>query len=83
MKTVGIAELKARLSAFLKAVQKGHPITVVDRGRAVARILPIRPEGRLVVRAPLRPLHSAPLPPPVTGAVDSLSALLEERRERR
>ncbi len=82
MKTVGIAELKARLSAHLKAVQKGHPITVMDRGRAVAQIVPIEQKGKLTVRPALRPLHSVKLPPPVKGPIDSLAALLEERGDR-
>ncbi len=80
MKNVGIAELKARLSAHLKSVQKGHPITVVDRGRAVAQLIPMPVEGDISVRKPLRGLHSMRLPPPVAQPVDSLAALLEERQ---
>lgn len=83
MKTVGIAELKARLSAHLKSVQRGHPITVMDRERAVALIVPFEEARRISVRAPIRPLHSFNLPPPVKGPIDSLSALLEERQGHR
>jgi prevent-host-death family protein len=82
MKTVGIADLKARLSAHLKAVQKGHPITVMDRGRAVAQIVPIPQQGKLSIRKAIRSLHSFKLPPPVKGPIDSLAALLEERGDR-
>lgn len=82
MKTVGIAELKARLSAHLKSVQKGHPVTVVDRGRAVAQIVPMPQEGKLSVRKAIRDLHSVRMPPPPEHPVDSLAALLEERGDR-
>jgi antitoxin (DNA-binding transcriptional repressor) of toxin-antitoxin stability system len=36
MKTVKIAELKARLSEFLRIVQTGESIAVLDRNRPVA-----------------------------------------------
>lgn len=38
MDTVGVRELKARLSHHLKRVKAGHTVTITDRGRAVARI---------------------------------------------
>ncbi len=38
MKAVGIRELKARLSAFLREVQGGEVILVTDRGRVVAEL---------------------------------------------
>jgi len=38
MKTVKIAELKNRLSHYLREVQRGHPILVADRDRVIARI---------------------------------------------
>ena len=41
MNTVGVRELKARLSHHLKRVQAGHSVTVTDRGRAIARIQPV------------------------------------------
>ncbi len=85
MKKVRIAELKAHLSAHLKAVRKGQTVTVMDRETPIARIVPYR-EGaapRLRVRPPLRKLHGAPLPPPLSVRVDSLGALLDERRDRR
>lgn len=39
--TVGVADLKARLSAHLRRVQEGHELVVTDHGRPVARIVPI------------------------------------------
>ena len=40
MGTVGVRELKNRLSEFLRRVADGERITVTDRGRAVALISP-------------------------------------------
>lgn len=38
MKMVGIAELKNRLSYYLRRVQRGEAILVCDRDRVIARI---------------------------------------------
>lgn len=40
MTTVGVAQLKARMSEYLARVRAGDEILVTDHGRAVARILP-------------------------------------------
>lgn len=40
MKAVGIRELKARLSAFLRDVGAGETVFVTDRGRVVAELRP-------------------------------------------
>ena len=39
--TVGIREAKAHLSRLLKRVQRGDEVLLKDRGRPVARIVPI------------------------------------------
>lgn len=39
--TVGVRDLKARLSRCLKRVQAGESLTVTDRGRAIATLSPI------------------------------------------
>ena len=58
MKQVGFADLKAHLSGHLRAVRKGEPLLVMDRGTPVARLLPATdPSGGLITRAPNRPLH--------------------------
>jgi len=44
METAPIADLKARLSRFLKRVQAGEEILVTDRGTPVARLVPVRAE---------------------------------------
>ncbi|HEV2521361.1 MAG TPA: type II toxin-antitoxin system prevent-host-death family antitoxin [Candidatus Acidoferrales bacterium] len=40
MKTVGSRELKNRLGRYLGLVRRGETITVTDRGRTVAHIVP-------------------------------------------
>lgn len=43
MKSVNIAELKNRLSAYLNEVRGGEEIIVRDRHTPVAKIIPFRP----------------------------------------
>lgn len=43
MSQVGVRELKDRLSNYLKRVQGGEEIVVTERGRSVARIVPVKP----------------------------------------
>lgn len=96
MKRVPIAQLKARLSAHLKAVMAGEEIIVTDRGRPVARLAPITGEAgadaRLdeliragIIRAPIRSLPDDfwSWPRPADPAGRGLAALLEERAEGR
>jgi prevent-host-death family protein len=40
MKTVGIRDLKNRLSEYLRRVQLGEGLLVTDRGEVVAELLP-------------------------------------------
>jgi prevent-host-death family protein len=86
MKQVGIAELKSRLSEFLRAVQGGETIAVLDRNRAVAHIVPIRERAGLRVRKPVpgspKP-NNVSLPKPSQQTIDVLELLLEERQDQR
>lgn len=83
-RTVKVAELKARLSAYLRAARRGHPVTVCDRDTPIARLVPYWPAGEpLTVRRPVRALQDVPIPPPLGRPVDSLAALLEERQPSR
>ena len=83
MKRVKIAELKDTLSAHLRAVEAGAEVEVTDRGRPIARILPVS-ERAVVLRPPSRPFVSlrarvySPLPHPV----DSTALLRDERQGR-
>lgn len=44
MKVAGVAMLKSRLSEFLAAVKAGEEVSVTERGRPIARIVPIPSE---------------------------------------
>jgi prevent-host-death family protein len=86
MKTVGIAELKSRLSEHLRTVRRGGVVTVMDRHTPIARIVPYREEPPpLVIRRPApgsgRPCD-VPLPPPLKTKVDIVKLLLEDRGKR-
>jgi prevent-host-death family protein len=61
MRTVNIAELKAKLSAHIQLVRDGEEVLVCDRNQPVARIIPCRledqpeQEGRLIANGVLTP----------------------------
>jgi prevent-host-death family protein len=81
MTRVGIADLKARLSAHLRAVRKGRTLTVMDRDRPVARLTPYDAEP-LEVRRATRRVRELRLPPPPAAPTDSLTVLQDDRRRR-
>lgn len=84
MKAVRIAELKSRLSEYLRAVRRGHTLTVLDRDTPIARIVPYTGDSTLLaVRQPLPTspgLHRIPLPRPLDVSFDVVGLLLEERQ---
>jgi len=41
MKTAAISELKARLSEYLNQVKAGMEVLITDRGKPVARLVPL------------------------------------------
>jgi prevent-host-death family protein len=47
MKSVGISDLRQNATAVLRRVASGETVEVTDRGRAVARIVPIHDGSRL------------------------------------
>ena len=83
MKQVRIADLKARLSEYLRAVRGGETIAVLDRETPVAQIIPVGDRSKLRVRKPT-PGTPAPnrvkLPKPATLNLDVVQLLLEERQ---
>jgi len=86
MTDVRIAELKARLSEYLRRVRRGHVITILDRDTPIARVVPYSGSEPLRVREPLRrarSLRDVPLPPPLPLDVDVLDLLLQERQGER
>lgn len=87
MPTVRIADLKARLSEYLRAVRRGHTVTVLDRETPIARIVPYADDAStLRVRRPRAgapALHRVPLPPRLRVKGDVVGLLLEERQPHR
>jgi prevent-host-death family protein len=69
MKEAGIREARQNLSALIDEVRKGHEVTITDRGKPVARLVPPRPaeakpfRGRVAFRRSIQalvtPLSSA------------------------
>lgn len=55
MTSVGIRELKAHLTEYIRRAERGESITVTDRGRAVARIGP-EPAEKPTIEEKLRQL---------------------------
>jgi len=86
MKQVRIADLKARLSQYLRAVRGGETIAVLDRDTPVAQLVPIRRESALRVRKPAPgtpPPNRVRLPKPSKLNLDVVQLLLEERQGHR
>jgi prevent-host-death family protein len=77
-KTVGARELKTRLGTYLRAVAGGATLTVTERGRPVARLMPI-PQDDVTADAALDELAALGIVtrangeqlPPVTAARSS------------
>ena len=86
MRQVRIADLKARLSEYLRAVRRGETIAVLDRETPVARIVPIHEGPALRVRKPAAgapPPNRVRRPKPAKLNVDIVELLLEERQGHR
>lgn len=78
MRGITIARLKATLSAELRRVRAGEPVTVLDRTTPVALLVPV-PDAVRVVRAAESPYAYRQLQPLMTH--DPLRHLDEERAE--
>ena len=86
MKQVRIAELKSRLSEYLRAVRRGETIAVLDRDTPVAQIVPVREHMSLRIRKPAPgtpPPNRILLPKPLGVKTDVVELLLEERQGNR
>lgn len=82
---VGVRELRNNLSRYLDRVRDGEEVVVTDRGRAIARVLPVGTERVLdrliaegVVTPARRPKRRASKPIRTKGTVSDLVA--EQRR---
>ena len=83
--TVGIRELRAKLSSYLDRVKAGEDVVVTERGRPVARISApdgmdtlarLIAEGRVTpAKRPKTPIDLDKLPVQSNGAVADLSHL--------
>jgi prevent-host-death family protein len=86
-KPLGVAEFKAKLSEYLRAVKKGHVLIIADRDQPIARVVPYAAtSGQLAVREPLhnhRTLGDIPMPPPAKLPIDPVTLLLEDRQRER
>jgi prevent-host-death family protein len=82
---VGVRELRDHLSRYLDRVRAGDELVVTDRGRAIARVVPLGAERVLdrliaegIVTPAQRPKRRAAKPIKVKGTVSDLIA--EQRR---
>ena len=82
---VGVRELRNHLSRYLGQVRSGDEIVVTDRGRAIARVVPVGGERLLdrliaegVVTAARQPKRRAAKPIRTKGTVSDLVG--EQRR---
>ncbi|HEX2161465.1 MAG TPA: type II toxin-antitoxin system prevent-host-death family antitoxin [Thermoleophilaceae bacterium] len=47
MRVIGIRELRQQASRYLRDVERGETLEVTDRGRPIARVVPIPPAAGL------------------------------------
>ena len=96
MRTATVSQLKVSLSAYLRQVKAGEELVITERGRPIARLLPLSSstplpehlkamEEKGLLKRGEKPLPSdfwdMPRPPDPQSAV--LSAVLREREEGR
>ena len=93
MKTAAVSELKARLSEYLNQVKAGMEVLITDRGKPIARLVPIlRPkdlkeslvrmekEGLIRIGSGKLPKDFWGMHRPDDSGGKVLQALLEERK---
>lgn len=86
---VGIRELKARLSAYIRQVKAGGTVVIVERGTPVGRIVPVAPpmatRAQMLIEAGLVAWNGQKLaqaaPVARTRGQKTLAGLLLEDRE--
>jgi prevent-host-death family protein len=89
--TANVAQVKAKLSEYLREVKRGGEVVITERGVPVARLVPLDAnerratrEERLIRAGILRPAQSPRKPlgmPKHGGGAAILEALLAERNE--
>ncbi len=96
MSTAAVSDLKARLSEYLKRVRGGAEILITDRGRPVARLVPVakhktkrdslvrmEKQGLIRIGPGKLPKDFWAMPRPKDPNDSVLGALLQDRREGR
>ena len=96
MQTAAISELKARLSEYLNKVKAGAEVLITDRGKPVARLVPVHraatlkeslkkmeKQGLIKLGSGKLPKAFWAMPRPEDPQGLVLQALLEERRKGR
>lgn len=91
-RTSGVREAKARLSQLIRDVRRGGEWVITERGRPVARLIPVRADDlsveerirRLEESGLLEPIQrgSTPLPPPLPLKRNLAQQWLQEDRNR-
>ena len=92
--SIGIRELRQHASVYVDLVEKGETVDITNRGRLVARLVPVRdmesPLERLIAAGILRPaedpgslLDVEPAPPVPEGQPTATEILLQMREEER
>jgi prevent-host-death family protein len=82
--TVGIRALKQNASEIVRRAERGETLTITDRGRPVARLVPIvRTTLQQLVesgaaRPPTRSIADLPAPPPGPSVSAALEAMRSE-----
>lgn len=86
---VGVRELKARLSEYLRQVKAGRTVTITDRGVPIGRLVPtgqsLEERVQAMLDAGLAEWDGKPLPPmkPIAKVKEGYSVadlLIEDRR---
>lgn len=87
--TVGVRELKARLSKYLREVKAGRTILITERGKPVGRLVPpgqpLRQRLQAMIDAGLAEWDGKSLPPMKTtaklkGGKSIVDLIIEDRR---
>lgn len=87
MESIGIRALQQNASAVVARAEAGEVIEITDRGRPVARLVPVRASSRLQalvdagrLRLAKSSLKDTPPPLPLPAGARSLSQILAEMR---
>lgn len=68
MRTAGVREARQHLTSLLDDVRKGREVLITERGRAVARLVPVKPRRPFPDLASVR-RKTRPIAPPLSQAI--------------